>query len=184
MSETHYVADACIGELCQMCGRAATHKIEEVHQEGHPRTGAHPFTVYLCCGDFGKVMGAIAVQYCFGDVRADAARRDLPKATNLQRAAIELSQVATEAINVLRMAKQRIEVLEQEGSNNAALRDRAEDADRLEAMVDRMAETIADLRFDNAIRDERLTEMEHELESAERQRDQYRAALEAAGVEI
>lgn len=51
------------------CGAEATHKVEE----NTPDLFRHPFTTYLCCKCFGKLMGPVAKKWCANGHRlADA----------------------------------------------------------------------------------------------------------------
>lgn len=49
-----------MNEKCSLCGNKATHKVAE----DNPILFRHPFTNYLCCPCFGKVMGLIAIEWC------------------------------------------------------------------------------------------------------------------------
>jgi len=48
------------GEHCSMCGAPAMHKVEE---EG-ARPQRHPFTAYVCCACFARIMGPVAADWC------------------------------------------------------------------------------------------------------------------------
>lgn len=54
--------DPCVDEACSLCDEPATHKVAEEPPEGRLRR--HPFTNYLCCGCFGRLMGPVAVDWC------------------------------------------------------------------------------------------------------------------------
>ena len=58
------------GEVCSTCEMPASHKISEV--TGDPR---HPFTAYVCCGHFWKVMGNAAMRVCARGTDAPEAKR-------------------------------------------------------------------------------------------------------------
>jgi hypothetical protein len=61
VSRPHLTRPSCIGERCVDCGADATHKIEEVLGfEPH----IHPWTAYLCCTCFGRVMGPVVRKWC------------------------------------------------------------------------------------------------------------------------
>jgi hypothetical protein len=61
----HPISKFTKGETCHYrdgagldaCGRAASHKIEEVIFDDDPFKARHPATNYLCCGHFARVMG-------------------------------------------------------------------------------------------------------------------------------
>ncbi len=59
----HNIAPSIVGLSCQSCRKPASHKIEEVDLVKQPIVG-HPFTNYLCCECFGKVMGYAAIDLC------------------------------------------------------------------------------------------------------------------------
>lgn len=46
-------------EYCS-CGAEAAHKVEE----DTPGLSYHPFTTYVCCECFGKLMGGVAKKWC------------------------------------------------------------------------------------------------------------------------
>jgi len=51
---------SAVGEACQMCGADAWHKVEETGARPH----RHPWSAYLCCNCFGRVMGPVARDWC------------------------------------------------------------------------------------------------------------------------
>lgn len=53
---THTISRCCKGETCR-CGQPATHKVEENIFEDDPFPMRHPFTAYVCCECFGRIMG-------------------------------------------------------------------------------------------------------------------------------
>ncbi len=59
---THYIPASALGEKCR-CGKDAKHKIEEV-LPGVAFCEDHPFTLYLCCECFYKLMGKEARKSC------------------------------------------------------------------------------------------------------------------------
>ena len=62
----HYIIDSCDGEDCKCGFFKANHKVEEVLDEfdKHGQVVRHPFTVYLCCYCFSKLMGFAANKTC------------------------------------------------------------------------------------------------------------------------
>jgi hypothetical protein len=61
----HYVLESAQEEICH-CRKPAYHKVEEV-MEGYKDPGQivrHPFTTYLCCDCFSKLMGSFAKKVC------------------------------------------------------------------------------------------------------------------------
>ncbi len=60
--------NAITDERCGKCHDVATHKVEEVLPDSDiTGLGAqlrHPFTMYLCCECFGRLMGAKASHWC------------------------------------------------------------------------------------------------------------------------
>lgn len=50
---------AAAEEKCSVCNQQATHKVAEVTDDAR-----HPLTNYLCCADFGMVMGPVAQRVC------------------------------------------------------------------------------------------------------------------------
>ena len=62
----HSAISSASGKLCNMCPEPASHKVEEVTGEAITYF-KRPFTAYLCCKCFGRVMGAVAVTWCKGD---------------------------------------------------------------------------------------------------------------------
>jgi len=53
--------ESAMEETCRLCGKMATHKVEEVLPDGEKR---HPYSNYLCCHHFGIVLGPGAERYC------------------------------------------------------------------------------------------------------------------------
>jgi hypothetical protein len=61
-----------VGEHCTMCGADAMHKVEEDREATLDSTPGlvgryhirHPFTAYVCCACFGRIMGPLAVAWC------------------------------------------------------------------------------------------------------------------------
>jgi hypothetical protein len=56
-----HIKVAVVGQE-QPCGRPARHKVEEVTDDER-----HPFTAYVCCFHFGKIMGKVAERWCADD---------------------------------------------------------------------------------------------------------------------
>ena len=63
----HIVEPFCNGEKCNMCGKEATHKVEESFCRER-----HPYTAYLCCKCFGRVMGISAKRWCTNAKKVEA----------------------------------------------------------------------------------------------------------------
>ena len=66
----HFVSASCQGEVCSVCGQAATHKVGEEIPHDEPFTPLeidgeiypvgvcrHNFTAYVCCIHFSAIMG-------------------------------------------------------------------------------------------------------------------------------
>lgn len=51
-------------EICSLCNKTSSHKISEELNAFDPSRNRHPFTNYLCCACFTKVMGPGT--FCFG----------------------------------------------------------------------------------------------------------------------
>lgn len=59
----HRPIPSATGLVCHMCNeRPAMHKVGE---EGVGMR--HNFTAYVCCEDFGKIMGKLAQEWCAGE---------------------------------------------------------------------------------------------------------------------
>lgn len=77
-SPYHLSAPQTVGEICQVCGADASHKVSEevLMSDGdekelgyYVRTAqskpwTHNLTAYLCCKHFGEVMGRLAQSRC------------------------------------------------------------------------------------------------------------------------
>jgi hypothetical protein len=53
----HFVSASCGGERCSVCGRAATHKLEETIFHDDPMPHRHPLVAYVCCIHFREAVG-------------------------------------------------------------------------------------------------------------------------------
>jgi hypothetical protein len=60
----HFVSASCRGERCTMCGQDATHKVGEEIFSDDPGPPRHNWTAYVCCEDFGQIMGPVAAAWC------------------------------------------------------------------------------------------------------------------------
>jgi hypothetical protein len=53
----HFVSSTCIGEICRMCQKPATHKVGEEVADDDPHLIRHNYTAYVCCGCFAMIFG-------------------------------------------------------------------------------------------------------------------------------
>jgi hypothetical protein len=75
----HYVSVSKQGEVCNICGAPATHKVEETLPSVYELGGIdtieeihkvldqiqrHPYTAYICCLHFALIMGPSAAKWC------------------------------------------------------------------------------------------------------------------------
>lgn len=60
----HFVSESCKGEVCSICGEAATHKIGEEIFSDDPYPVRHNRTAYICCVEFRLLMGPTATGDC------------------------------------------------------------------------------------------------------------------------
>ena len=54
-----FVSGCCKGELCTVCKKPASKKVEEVIFEDDPEQMRHPYTAYLCLAHFNQIMNII-----------------------------------------------------------------------------------------------------------------------------
>jgi len=59
-----YVSGSCMGEICSICGKDATHKIGEEIFWDDPNKMRHNFTAYVCCEHFQLNFGPASKKYC------------------------------------------------------------------------------------------------------------------------
>lgn len=64
MPNQKFISGSCIGEVCSVCGKDATHKIGEEIFRDDPNQMRHNFTAYVCCEHFQLVFGSASKKYC------------------------------------------------------------------------------------------------------------------------
>jgi len=57
LADSGFVSASCKGELCSVCGKAATNKLEETIFWDDPNQMRHPLTAYVCREHFRMIVG-------------------------------------------------------------------------------------------------------------------------------
>jgi hypothetical protein len=100
-------ADVCVDERCSLCGESATHKVEESPRcQDEGVVSRHPFTNYVCCEHFGKIMGALAEEWCHSETSAEVI--DEITVNDVRRAAAALRYAVSLPAHLKELAYQRI----------------------------------------------------------------------------
>ena len=68
VSATTHRPDPCVDGQCALCDKDATHKVAEDSSDNVGLFRRHPFTNYVCCGCFSRLMGPMARSWCGGDL--------------------------------------------------------------------------------------------------------------------
>jgi hypothetical protein len=57
LADSGFVSGSCNGEVCSVCGKPATNKLEETIFWDDPNKMRHPLTAYVCREHFRMIVG-------------------------------------------------------------------------------------------------------------------------------
>ena len=57
--DSGFVSGCCKGEICSLCGKPATNKLEETIFHDDPNKMRHPLTAYVCREHFRMIVGGL-----------------------------------------------------------------------------------------------------------------------------
>jgi hypothetical protein len=57
LADSGFVSKCCKGEICSVCGKPATNKLEEAIFYDDPKKMRHPLTAYVCREHFRMIVG-------------------------------------------------------------------------------------------------------------------------------
>lgn len=70
--------DPCVEGECALCLNPAAHKVAEDASDNRGLFRRHPFTNYVCCTCFGRLMGHVAAGWCSDALATDATYQENP----------------------------------------------------------------------------------------------------------
>ena len=59
LADSGFVSGSCKGEICSVCGKPATNKLEETIFWDDPNKMRHPLTAYVCREHFRMIVGRL-----------------------------------------------------------------------------------------------------------------------------
>jgi hypothetical protein len=59
LTDSGFVSGCCKGEICSVCGKDATNKLEEKIFHDDPNNMRHPLTAYVCREHFRMIVGRL-----------------------------------------------------------------------------------------------------------------------------
>jgi hypothetical protein len=59
LADSGFVSRCCKGEICSVCGKPATNKLEETIFYDDPNKMRHPLTAYVCREHFRMIVGGL-----------------------------------------------------------------------------------------------------------------------------
>jgi hypothetical protein len=59
LADSGFVSGCCKGEICSVCGKPATNKLEETIFYDDPNKMRHPLTAYVCREHFRMIVGGL-----------------------------------------------------------------------------------------------------------------------------
>jgi hypothetical protein len=59
LADSGFVSTCCKGEICSVCGKLATNKLEETIFDDDPNKMRHPLTAYVCREHFRMIVGGL-----------------------------------------------------------------------------------------------------------------------------
>ena len=59
LADSGFVSGSCKGEICSVCGKPATNKLEETIFWDDPNQMRHPLTAYVCREHFRMIVGRL-----------------------------------------------------------------------------------------------------------------------------